>query len=74
VVKQEPVQHGSGSGGVIDLRGMTQAQLLDAATRHNSSLNIRDPASEILEGIRDQARVRDPSCIAYPCTLGRGSE
>ncbi|GAX72772.1 hypothetical protein CEUSTIGMA_g228.t1 [Chlamydomonas eustigma] len=54
----------------FDLRNMNRAQIAATARRHNSALNILDPTGEILESIRERAKINDPARVVYPMSLG----
>jgi hypothetical protein len=54
----------------FDLRTMNRAQIAATARRHNSALNILDPIGEILEGVRERAKINDPARVVYPMSLG----
>lgn len=45
-------------------------QLAEAAARHNSQRGIVDPGGEAMAGVREVVGVLEPSCEAYPTTIG----
>lgn len=54
----------------LDLRTLSQAKLLAASRKHNSTFNIYDPVGAVLDGVRENAVLNDPSRNCHPFTLG----